>query len=45
VIVRVRPTPLAPRISGDELDAHVAFIESLGAKAIWLDYRETSAAA
>jgi DNA polymerase-3 subunit epsilon len=33
-----RPTPLPPRVSDAELEAHAAFIASLGAKAIWLDY-------
>jgi DNA polymerase III subunit epsilon len=44
-IARVRPTPLSLRLSDDERLAHAAFVESLGAKAIWLDYRESSAAA
>jgi DNA polymerase III subunit epsilon len=36
---RPRPVPLTPRISQAERQAHAAFIESLGNKAIWLDYR------
>jgi DNA polymerase III subunit epsilon len=44
VIARVRPTPLAPRWSDDEQAAHAVFVASLGAKAIWLDYREAVAA-
>jgi DNA polymerase-3 subunit epsilon len=35
----IRPLPLTPRLSDTELQAHAAFIESLGNKAIWLDYR------
>jgi DNA polymerase-3 subunit epsilon len=38
-IVLPRPVPLAPRLMEDELKAHAAFIERLGDKAIWLDYR------
>ncbi len=34
-----RPVALPPRLSDAELVAHAAFIASLGAKAIWLDYR------
>jgi DNA polymerase III subunit epsilon len=36
--IRIRPTPLLPRLSGEERDAHAAFIASLGANAIWRDY-------
>jgi len=35
----VRPLPLAPRLSDAERQAHTTFIDSLGNKAIWLDYR------
>jgi len=34
--VRPRPTPLVPRISADELDAHRAFVSTLGLGALWL---------
>jgi DNA polymerase III subunit epsilon len=44
-IIRIRPTPLVPRLSDDEWQAHLAFVESLGSKAIWLDYREAGAGA
>ena len=36
--IRIRPTPLLPRLSAEERDAHTAFIASLGANAIWRDY-------
>ncbi|CAL8976549.1 DNA polymerase III subunit epsilon [Rhodoplanes serenus] len=35
---RPRPTPLAPRLSADEIAAHRAFVDSLGDQAIWRDY-------
>ena len=38
VTVRVRPAPLAPRITDAERDAHLAFVATLGEKAIWKDY-------
>ena len=38
VAVRVRPAPLAPRLSADEQEAHAAFIASLGAGALWQEY-------
>jgi DNA polymerase-3 subunit epsilon len=38
VILRVRPTPLLPRISDDERAAHRAFVATLGEKAIWNEY-------
>jgi len=37
-VVRVRPAPLAPRISEAEREAHLAFVGTLGEKAIWKDY-------
>jgi DNA polymerase-3 subunit epsilon len=43
-VIRLRPTPLAPRLSDDEQAAHAAFVAGLGGKAIWLDYQETGAA-
>lgn len=38
IIVRARPTPLAPSITADERAAHRQFLATLGEKAIWLDY-------
>ncbi|HEY1541600.1 MAG TPA: DNA polymerase III subunit epsilon [Xanthobacteraceae bacterium] len=38
IIVRVRPTPLLPRISDEERAAHRAFVATLGEKAIWNQY-------
>jgi len=43
-VVRVRPVPLAPRISPEERDAHRAFVATLGDKAIWKDYPSEAAA-
>ena len=37
-VVRVRPAPLAPRVTDAERDAHRAFVATLGEKAIWKDY-------
>jgi DNA polymerase-3 subunit epsilon len=37
-VVRVRPAPLAPRITDAEREAHAAFVETLGEKAIWKEY-------
>src|SRR5215470_11059841 len=37
-IIRVRTTPLVPRLSADELAAHRVFVATLGDKAIWHDY-------
>jgi DNA polymerase-3 subunit epsilon len=39
IIVRARPEPLPRRLTDGELQVHMAFIETLGSKAIWLDYR------
>ena len=36
--VRPRPQPLAPRLSAAEIDAHRAFVATLGAGALWLRY-------
>jgi DNA polymerase-3 subunit epsilon len=42
VVVRVRPQPLASRLTAAEHAAHVTFIATLGDGAIWRDYlRET----
>jgi DNA polymerase-3 subunit epsilon len=38
-IVVTRPTPLPPRLSEAERQAHLGFIATLGAKAIWNEYR------
>jgi len=35
---RARPTPLSPRASQAELDAHAALVEALGQSAIWRRY-------
>ena len=40
IIVRGRPTPLTPRLTDEEREAHRAFISTLGESAIWLSYRE-----
>ena len=37
-VVRVRPTPLLPRITDAEREAHRAFVVTLGEKAIWNEY-------
>jgi DNA polymerase III subunit epsilon len=37
-VIRLRPQPLAPRLTADELDAHLAFVATLGEHAIWRDY-------
>ena len=39
-----RPTPLPPRLDASQLAAHLALIKTLGAAAIWGDYREASQA-
>jgi DNA polymerase-3 subunit epsilon len=38
-MVRPRPQPLPPRITAAEIEAHAAFVSSLGGEAIWLRYR------
>lgn len=35
---KVRPVPLPPRLTEADRDAHRAFIMTLGARAVWLDY-------
>jgi DNA polymerase-3 subunit epsilon len=37
-IVQVRPVPLVPRVTADDLAAHRAFVATLGANAIWREY-------
>lgn len=38
--IRERPQPLPPRLTPDEIAAHRAFVETLGAEAVWLKYAE-----
>lgn len=38
IVVRERPAPLEARLTGDERDAHLRFVETLGDNAIWRDY-------
>ncbi len=38
IVVKLRPVPLAPRVTDDEREAHRAFVATLGEKAIWNDY-------
>jgi DNA polymerase-3 subunit epsilon len=39
---RVRPMPLAPRLTEAEFGAHRNFIATLGEAAVWNDYRPVS---
>jgi DNA polymerase III subunit epsilon len=41
---RGRPEPLLPRLTDAERDAHHALVETLGAAAIWRDYRPATVA-
>ncbi len=34
-----RPTPLAPRLTPEEIAAHEAFIETLGEKSVWASFK------
>jgi DNA polymerase-3 subunit epsilon len=45
VLLTQRPEPLAPRLTPGELSAHQAFVDGLGAKALWLAYAPPPAAA
>ncbi len=45
IIVRVRPAPLAPRVSDADRLEHLAFIATLGDQAIWRRYGAEPAAA
>jgi DNA polymerase-3 subunit epsilon len=36
--IRRRPRPLEPRLSAAEIEAHRAFVATLGAEALWLRY-------
>jgi DNA polymerase-3 subunit epsilon len=38
VAIRVRPTALAPRLTAEEREAHLAFVATLGQTAIWRAY-------
>jgi DNA polymerase III subunit epsilon len=38
VVIRVRTTPLSPRLTDAERAAHREFVETLGLNAIWRDY-------
>jgi DNA polymerase III subunit epsilon len=38
VVVRARAAPLEARLTDDERDAHLRFVETLGENAIWRDY-------
>ena len=38
ITIRVRPTPLPPRISDAERAAHLAFVATLGSTPIWQEY-------
>ena len=37
--IRQRPVPLAPRVTAEDIADHAAFVSTLGADAIWRDYR------
>jgi DNA polymerase-3 subunit epsilon len=37
-VIRTRPMPLAPRLTADEREAHLAFVATLGETAIWRAY-------
>jgi DNA polymerase-3 subunit epsilon len=39
IAVRVRPTPLLPRLTEAEREAHLAFVATLGGEPIWRMYR------
>jgi DNA polymerase-3 subunit epsilon len=43
-VIRTRPQPLQPRLAAEELEAHHAFIVTLGEAAIWRKYLESDAA-
>jgi DNA polymerase III subunit epsilon len=42
--IRLRPLPLAPRLTTDERDAHIAFVATLGESAIWRQFSELGTA-
>jgi DNA polymerase-3 subunit epsilon len=37
-VIRARPAALAPRLTADEREAHLAFVATLGEAAIWRAY-------
>ena len=41
-VVQVRPVPLMPRVTADDLAAHRAFVATLGPNAVWRDYLSES---
>ena len=41
-VVQVRPVPLMPRVTAEDLAAHRAFVATLGDNAIWRDYLSES---
>lgn len=45
VVIRERPQPLEPRLMAEELEAHRAFVATLGEAAIWRKYRDEGEAA
>jgi DNA polymerase III subunit epsilon len=45
VVARVREVPLLPRITNDEIAAHLALVASLGAEALWGEYLDEALAA
>ena len=44
-LIRVRPTPLLPRLTAEERAAHLEYLADLGANAIWYQYLAPQAAA
>jgi DNA polymerase-3 subunit epsilon len=42
-VVHVRAAPLAPRVTDADRAAHLAFVATLGEKAIWKDYLPAAA--
>jgi DNA polymerase-3 subunit epsilon len=42
--IRLRPLPLAPRLTADERNAHIAFVATLGESAIWREFSELGTA-
>ena len=41
-VVQVRPVPLMPRVTAEDLAAHRAFVATLGENAVWRDYLSES---
>ena len=42
--IQIRPEPLAPRVTADERAAHRTFVATLGASAVWREYRPAEVA-